>query len=97
MCKTLTDAEIDIIVATFPELSWMTPDDWQSVASFADWDTWIGETWATSDYALGEEHLALRDALKQREIRVSLREDCRDYFGEDNVPNVNDPDDPTWA
>lgn len=91
----LTLEEVAILAATFPELSWMKPDDWQSVAACCDWDAWIGERWAESRYKLGEEHLALRDALTERRTRIEVRSDCQSYFGAENAPNINDPDDPT--
>ena len=96
----LSAGELKALAEAFPELSWMKPADWQSVAAFADWRTWLDEM------ALNEEPRTenwpdyvgiLQRLLKERKHRVALREDCRSYFGADSVPNVNDPQDATWA
>jgi len=92
---TLTPEDIAELERVLPELDWMKPADWQAVASFADWRTWM------VDFVLDEPfehdtHL-LRRMLKLRANRVKVRQDCRSYFGEENVPNINDPDEPAWA
>jgi hypothetical protein len=98
--ETLVKKEVAALTERFPELSWMKPTDWQSVASFADWRSWLDES------ALNEDNQTenwpdyegiLSRLLKHRSNRVEIRKDCRSYFGADNVPNINDPEDPTWA
>ncbi len=93
----LTEKDVGELRFRFPELSWIKLDDWQNVATFADWDTWFDEeadrcTW-------GEPDLSCRVQIitKLRKNRIQIRQDCRSYFGEQNVDNINDPDDPTRA
>ena len=97
---TLTLAEVAALADAFPELSWMKPEDWQRVASFADWRTWL------DDVALNEEPRPsdwpdydgiLERLLQKRKWRIEVRKDCRAYFGIANVGNINDPGDATWA
>lgn len=80
----LTDTEVQLLGRTFSELDWMKPADWQAVAAFNDWRAWIDE---------GEE---LRRLLKRRKNRIEVRRDCRAYFGDANVPNINDPEQAMW-
>ena len=95
MAGPLIGEEVAVLAGAFPELSWMRPEDWQSVASYADWPTWLDDwEWRSAD---GYEGLLLSCLVGLRELRVAIRTDCRAYFGEENVPNINDPEDPTWA
>lgn len=87
----LTASEVSALIAAFPELDWIKPADWQSIAACYDWRSWI------DDWKPIGTSLAISCILGLREQRIAIRKDCRDYFGADNVPNVNDPDDPTWA
>jgi hypothetical protein len=98
--EPLTTEEIGALTACFPELSWMKEKDWQEVAAFAVWRSSFDEM------ALNEEPRPenwpdyagiLQRLLKTRRLRRALRADCRAYFGQENVPNVNDPQDSTWA
>lgn len=93
----LTSDEVAVLVATFPELSWIDANGWQSVAISCDWRTWIDEVWSITDYDVRQTHLALKDTLGKRDQRILIREDCRSYYGPGNVDSINDPDDPTWA
>ena len=93
----LTEKDVGELQFRFPELSWMTPDDWQNVATFVDWSPWLD---AEADRCTwGEPDLSMRVQIvtKLRKNRIKIRSDCRSYFGELNVDNINDPDDPTWA
>jgi hypothetical protein len=91
----LTDLEVAALTECFPELSWMKPEDWQRVAAFADWQSWLDDwEWRSTEKYEG---LLLRCLLGMRSERVAVRRDCRAYFGEVNVPNINDPGDPTWT
>ena len=91
----LTAAEFVVLKEIFPELSWMGEDAWNSVADYADLRSWLNElAWADNWEPDGCD---LQRALKLRENRVHVRETCRDYFGPENVPNINDPGDETWA
>jgi hypothetical protein len=92
----MEEVELAELARVFPELDWMKPKDWQAVAAFADWNSWVEEFAYREGYA-HDSDTALRRMLKLRENRVKVREDCRSYFGEENVPNINDPDEPTWA
>jgi hypothetical protein len=92
--RSLTEKEIVVLKKTFPELSWMENVDWQRVGAYSGWrdlfDDWLfGTLWPGEPEVLS--------GLKSKEARRGIRNDCRDYFGEENVPNINDPDDPTWA
>jgi hypothetical protein len=93
--KPLTVEEVAALTGRFPELSWMKPEDWQNVASFAGWRAWLDDWEWRNDK--GYEGLLISCLLELREERVSIRRDCRSYFDADNVPNINDPEDPTWA
>ena len=90
--KPLTEAELVALAATFPELSWIKPADWQSVATFADWRRWIDEAdeWRESPDALAK-------LLTKRRWRIEIRTDCPAYYGQANVENINDPTDKRWA
>lgn len=98
--EPLTQEEVRNLTSAFPELSWMKAKDWQSVAAFTDLRTRIDEAAiqetprpeAWPDYAG-----VLPRLLQIRAWRVEIRKDCRSYFGEANVDNINDPTDPTWA
>jgi hypothetical protein len=93
----LSTQEVDELKKVFPELSWMGSDDWNTVAGFADWSTWIRDfVWAERPTP-PEPKLALRRMLGLRKNRVKIRKDCRSYYGKENVDNINDPEDPTWA
>jgi hypothetical protein len=93
----LTEQDLAELRRVFPELSWVTDADWQQVATHFDWDTWLDAT--ASRLTIGEPDYAFRVqiTLKLRANRRALRQDCRGFFGEANVPNINDPEDPTWA
>lgn len=91
----LTPAEIDQLTRTFPELDWIKPEDWQTVAGFADFRNWIDEYAHRENYP--DDGLELYRMLKLRRNRVHVRQSCRDYWGEANVDNINDPAEDTWA
>lgn len=92
----MTEEEFQEVEKTFPELDWMGRDDWKAVAQFSDWETWVNE-WAWREGFEYDDDRVFYRMLKLRENRVQVRKDCRSYFGKENVPNINDPDEPTWA
>lgn len=81
----LSAAEVKALTECFPELSWMKPEDWQKVAEYAGWRAW-----------LDEQEQSCEELLRDRKQRIAVRWTCRCYFGEENVPNINDPTDETW-
>ena len=96
----LTKTELQALTGAFPELSWITEADWKAVADHNDWRDWLDEA------ALNESPRPknwpdytgiLSRLLGVRRWRVEIRKDCRRYFGKNNVENINDPDDATWA
>jgi len=90
----LTEAELQELKRVFPELDWLSSEGWQDVASFAGWRSWITEEGIRSDIEEGRELYCM---LKLRKNRLFVRKDCRRFWGEKNVPNINDPDEETWA
>lgn len=92
MKTPLTPAEVQKLTLAFPELDWMQAQDWQTVATYSDWRGWLDE------YAIENDVVnPLECLLELPESRRQVRLDCREYFGEANVPNINDPDEDTWA
>lgn len=39
--EPLIDIEIRILIDVFPDLSWMSAEDWQGVAAYKDWRAWL--------------------------------------------------------
>lgn len=92
--NTLIDEEVRMLTSEFPELSWMGAKDWQAVATYADWCGWLDAwSWAHDQPREG----LLARLLRLRKHRVAIRKDCRGYFGAENVPNINDPWNKSWA
>ena len=92
--RWISEAEILALREAFPELDWMHDADWRLVGAFRDWPKWFDEYALEEQLERGE---ALRKLLESREKRIRVRRHCREYFGMQNVPNVNDPEDETWA
>ena len=96
----LTKSELAALTKAFPELSWMKVADWQQVATLANWRGWLDES-AIDETPRPENwpdyNGVLVRLLESRTWRVMVRSDCRAYFGADNVENINDPEDATWA
>tara|TARA_Y100000310_G_scaffold342424_1_gene445636 strand:- start:2322 stop:2609 length:288 start_codon:yes stop_codon:yes gene_type:complete len=93
----LTEADVGELQFRFPELDWMSPEDWQKVNGLVDWNAWFDAeadrcTWGDPDLSK-----RVQIVTKLRKNRIKIRNDCRLYFGRENVDNINDPDDPTWA
>lgn len=95
---SLAAEDLEELKEKFPELDWMKDKDWQQVATFADWDTWFDEE-SERCRSVDDDSCRIRARviLKLKKNRAQIRKDCRVYYGEENVPNINDPEDPTWA
>lgn len=97
MNGALTEREIAALTETFPELSWIKPEDWQSVAASAGWRDWLDELLWREEPQHADEAGILGRLLKHRQHRRVIRYDCLQHWGPENVDNINDPGDPTWT
>lgn len=93
----LTGADLQELRNRFPELDWLANEGWQDVASFADWDRWLDEEAARCTIGEPDYSRRVQIVVKLKRNRTKIRQDCRDFYGERNVPNINDPEDPEWA
>ena len=92
----LTEEELAELSRVFPEMDWMDPEDWQKVAAFAGWRSWVDDFHWQEDFDHDETRTFSR-MLKLRENRIQVRKDCRSYYGVASVPNINDTEQETWT